>query len=153
KKDFQAAELMSYGRMTKGLKDILDGARYDIFTSKLKMPSKLGEGPDKNHSFHQNIEAGKDMWLSTYFMANLIEQPKALEFDSNLLKAQAIGTVKSLTRSNRSVVMIAFDGKTSDSEADTKEFFAKVSEILNLNLPYASSPMTREKKESINLQN
>ena len=55
----EAVELTSYGRMTKGFKDILEQARYNLFTQGLKIPAKLGEGPDKNHSYHQNIEAGK----------------------------------------------------------------------------------------------
>lgn len=132
--NFQAIELISYGRIAKGLEGILSGARYNIFTSGLKIPAKLGEGPDKNHSFHQNIEAGRNMWLSVYFMANRIEQPKALEFDSNLLKAQAIGTVKSLVNNKRGVVLIAFDGEAKDSEADVKEFFNKTAQILGLKL-------------------
>ena len=73
-----------------GFKIFLEEARYNLFTQGLKLPTKLGEGPDKNHSYHQNIEAGKDMWFSTYFLADKIEQPEALAFDPNLLKAQAI---------------------------------------------------------------
>jgi hypothetical protein len=130
--NFQAIELISYGRMAQGLEGIISEARYKIFTSGLKMPSKLGEGPDKNHSFHQNIEAGKNMWLSVYFMANQIEQPKALEFDSNLLKAQAIGTVRSLVNNKRGVILIAFDGAAQASEPDLKEFFIKTEQILCL---------------------
>ncbi|MFH1397348.1 MAG: hypothetical protein ABIH27_02185 [Candidatus Omnitrophota bacterium] len=129
--NFQAAELISYGRMAQGLEEILSGARFNIFTSGLKMPSKLSEGPDKNHSFHQNIEAGKNMWLSVYFMANRIEQPKALEFDSNLLKAQAIGTVKSLINNKRAVILIAFEGTSQASEPDLKEFFNQTSQLLD----------------------
>ncbi|MBU2257775.1 MAG: hypothetical protein KJ926_01495, partial [Candidatus Omnitrophica bacterium] len=132
--NFQAAELISYGRMAKGIDEILSGARHNIFTSGLKMPSKLGEGPDKNHSFHQNIEAGKNMWLSVYFMANKIEQPKVLEFDSNLLKAQAIGTVKSLVNNKRAVILVAFDGTAQGSGPDLKEFFNKTAQILNLKI-------------------
>ncbi len=131
---FEAIEIISYGRMAKGLEEILSGARYNIFTNGLKMPSKLGEGPDKNHSFHQNIEAGKNMWLSVYFMANRIEQPKALEFDSNLLKAQAIGTVKSLVNNKRAVLLIAFKGTAQASEPDLKEFFNKTAQILDIKL-------------------
>lgn len=132
--NFQAIELISYGRMAKGLEGILSGARYNIFTSGLKMPAKLGEGPDKNHSFHQNIEAGKNMWLSVYFMANHIEQPRVLEFDSNLLKAQAIGTVKSLVNNKRAVILIAFDGAAQDSESDVRDFFNKTTQLLGLKL-------------------
>lgn len=131
KGNFEAAEITSYGKITKGLRNILEDVRYNLFTNGLKMPTKLGEGPDKNHSYHQNIEAGKDMWFSTYFMANKIGQPKDLAFDDNLLKAQAIGTAKSLVAAKRSVVLIAFDGTTEGAEPDVKEFFAQVSKILN----------------------
>ncbi|MFA5093299.1 MAG: hypothetical protein WC543_05095 [Candidatus Omnitrophota bacterium] len=129
KGNFEAAELTSYGRMTTGLRGILDKVRYNLFTSK-EMASKLGEGPDKNHSYHQNIEGGKDMWFSTYFMANKIGQPKTLSFDDNLLKAQAIGTVKSLVEAKRSVVLIAFDGTTESAELDVEAFFNQVNSIL-----------------------
>jgi phosphomannomutase/glucose-6-phosphate isomerase len=131
KGNFEAAELTSYGRMTSGLRSILEDVRYNLFTNGLKMPAKLGEGPDKNHSYHQNIEAGKDMWFSTYFMAKKIGQPKALAFDDNLLKAQAIGTAKSLVSAKRSVVLIVFDGTTEAAEPDVKEFFSQVSKIID----------------------
>lgn len=130
KTKLEAIELTSYGRMTKGLRDILEQARYHIFTSGLKIPAKLGEGPDKNHSYHQNIEAGKDMWFSTYFLASKMEQPQALAFDENLLKAQAIGTVKSLISNKRRVVLLTFDKTAQESEQEVREFFEKVAALL-----------------------
>src|SRR3989338_4444345 len=130
KTKLEAIELTSYGKMSPAFKNILEEARYNLFTQGLKLPAKLGEGPDKNHSYHQNIEAGKDMWFSTYFLADKIEQPGALEFDPNLLKAQVIGTVQSLINNKRKVVLITFDGTAQDAQGELKEFWDKVLEIL-----------------------
>ncbi|MDP2920995.1 MAG: hypothetical protein Q8O12_01310 [Candidatus Omnitrophota bacterium] len=127
---FEAKELTSYGRMTKGMKAVLQKARTNIFTNFLKMASKLGEGPDKNHSYHQNIEAGKDMWLSTYFMPLKIEQPEALEYDDNLIRAQTIGTVNSIVKRGRKVVLITFNSTTQEAEADICLFFKAVKSYL-----------------------
>ena len=130
KTKLEAIELTSYGKMSPAFKNILEEARYNLFTQGLKLPAKLGEGPDKNHSYHQNIEAGKDMWFSTYFLADKIEQPEALEFDPNLLKAQAIGTVQSLINNQRKVVLITFAGTAQDAQGELKEFWDKVLGIL-----------------------
>ncbi len=127
----EAVELTSYGRMTKGFKDILEQARYNLFTQGLKIPAKLGEGPDKNHSYHQNIEDGKDMWFSTYFMPAVLEQPRELEFDGRLLKAQAIGTVQSLINKSRRVVLIELMGTIKETETDLEDFFAQALRFLN----------------------
>ena len=126
----EALELTSYGRMTEGLRGILEEARYNLFTQGLKMPAKLGEGPDKNHSYHQNIEDGKDMWFSTYFMAGVLEQPQALEFDRRLLKAQTIGTVQSLINKSRRVVLVELEGTIKDAEDDVRDFFSQVFKVL-----------------------
>lgn len=130
KTKLKAVELAPYAKMPQGLKAILEQARYAIFTNGLKLPSKLGEGPDKNHSYHQNIEAGRDMWFSTYFMAEKTEQPEILGFDENLLKSQAIGTVKSLMSNKRSVVLIVFDKALKEAGQEAKEFFDKVLSFL-----------------------
>ena len=132
KPGFEAKELTSYGRMTEGMKGILQRARTSIFTDGLKMPSKFGEGPDKNHSYHQNIEAGKDMWLSTYFMPLQIEQPEALPYDDNLIRAQTIGTVNSIVKGGRKVALITFDSTTKDAEGDVDSFFKEVERYLKI---------------------
>jgi len=127
---FEAKEIASYGRMTDGMRTILQKARKAIFTDGLKIPSKLGEGPDKNHSYQQNIEAGKDMWFSTYFMPLEIEQPNVLEYDENLIRAQTIGTVNSIVKGGRKVALITFDSTIKDAEKDLSDFFEKVSSYL-----------------------
>lgn len=130
KPGFEAAEVISYGKMTPVLAAILEDMRYSVFTHGLKMPAKLGEGPDKNHSFHQNIEDGKDMWFSTYFMMSQLSQPEAQSFDPNLLLAQTIGTVKSLIVKQRKVVLFAFDEKQEIAEPVIQEFFGRVAQLL-----------------------
>lgn len=132
KPGFEAKELTSYGRMTGGMKDILQQARTGIFTNGLRMPSKLGEGPDKNHSYQQNIEDGKDMWLSTYFMPLEIEQPEILQYDDNLIRAQTLGTVNSIVNRGRKVILVTFDSTTKDAEGDVKLFFEKVANYLKV---------------------
>jgi hypothetical protein len=116
--------------MTKDMLRILSMARKRIFTDYLKIPSKLGEGPDKNHSYQQNIEAGKDMWFSTYFMPLKVEQPEELAYDENLIKAQTIGTVNSIVNQGRKVVLIALNSTIKDAGADTEAFFKKVAYYL-----------------------
>jgi len=130
KPGFEAKELTSYGRMTQGLRAALERARKAMFTDGLKMPSKLGEGPDKNHSYHQNIEDGKDMWFSTYFMPLEVEQPDALEYDDNLIRAQTIGTVNSIVARKRKVALITFDSTTEEAKKDVDSFFRRVEDYL-----------------------
>ncbi|MBM3244579.1 MAG: hypothetical protein FJZ15_02140 [Candidatus Omnitrophica bacterium] len=131
-KNFEAVELMSYGQMTDGMRMIFEDARSQIFTKSLGMPTKLGEGPDKNHSFHQNIEGGKDMWLSLYFMPLEIAQPEALIYDDNLLRAQTIGTAMSLKdMAKRKVMLLTADSTTKAAESDVLNFFVQVKDYLN----------------------
>jgi len=131
KPGFEAKELTSYGRMTENMKSILQNARTKIFTNGLKIPAKLGEGPDKNHSYQQSIEDGKDMWLSTYFMPLKIEQPEALSYDDNQIRAQTLGTVNSITNKGRKVMLITFDTTTKEAERDVELFFGKVNSYIN----------------------
>jgi len=127
KDKFESGEIISYGEMTPDLSDQLQKIlRTGLFTGPLRKPAKLGTGPDKNHSFHQLIEDGPDMWLSTYFMANQLAQPEALAFDPNLLKAQTIGTVKSLSDKGRKVLLVTFDKTIEDSWEDTEVFLNDV---------------------------
>lgn len=129
---FEAKEFASYGRMTQRMQAVLQQARTAIFTNTLRMPSKLGEGPDKNHSYQENIEGGKDMWFSTYFMPLHLEQPAApaLEYDENRIKAQTIGTVNSIVKNRRKVALITFDSTTKGAEEDVRLFFAEVERYL-----------------------
>ena len=136
---FEAVEIMSYGRMSKDLRETLEEARYKIFTREFKMPSKLGEGPDKNHSFHQNIEGGKDMWLSMYFMPLKIQQPEALEYDENLIKAQTIGTVNSLVDKGRKVILLTMDSTSEQAVSDIKDFFIRAEKYLGISSLPAST--------------
>jgi len=131
KPGFEAKELTSYGRMTENMRGILQNARTGIFTNGLKMPSKLGEGPDKNHSYEENIEGGKNMWLSTYFMPLEVEQPEALQYDDNLIKAQTLGTVNSIVNRGRKVMLVTFDSTSEAAEEDLGLFFEKVESFLN----------------------
>jgi hypothetical protein len=134
---FEVAELASYGRMTEGFRQVIEKARFEIFTDGLKMASKVAEGPDKNHSFQQNIAEGKDMFFSTYFMPLKTVQPRVLEYNENSLRAQTIGTVRSLVDGGRKVVLISLKGSIAESEAITKDFFNEVRTMVS-----ASSPIT-----------
>ena len=125
-KGMKVAELSSYGKMSDGFRAKMEDARFNIFTHFLKVASKLNEGPDRNHSIHQNVEYGPDQFFSTYFMPLQTEQPEALEYDDNPLRAQTIGTVKSLVEVGRKAVLITLDGKIADSEDLVKQFFAEV---------------------------
>lgn len=131
KNSFEAVEIISYGVIKDRLRAYLEDIRYNLFTKGLKIPSKLGEGPDKNHSYHQNIEGGKDMWFSTYFLAENFIQPAPFPFDSNLIKAQAIGTVKSLIEKKRKVVLFTFPDSSESVFEDVKSLFIQVLGLLN----------------------
>ncbi|MFC1620987.1 hypothetical protein ACFL2G_01665 [Candidatus Omnitrophota bacterium] len=131
KPGFEAKELGFYGSMTKNMKAILQEARTNIFTNGLNIPSKLGEGPDKNHSYHQNIKDGKNMWLSTYFMPLIMQQPDVLEYDDNLIKAQTIGTTNDLVKVRRKALLIAFDSTTEEAAPDVNSFFKEVEKYLS----------------------
>ncbi|MCM8781860.1 MAG: 50S ribosomal protein L11 methyltransferase, partial [Candidatus Omnitrophica bacterium] len=139
---YLAQEIISYGRMTPGLREIFENARCAIFNQILKLPTKLGEGPDKNHSYHQNIEAGRDMWFSLYFMPLNMKQPPALNYDENLLKAQALGTVNSLKNKGRKVVLLTANTTAQAAEAEVREFFGRIRQYLKeSSLKESSSPL------------
>jgi glucose-6-phosphate isomerase/2-phospho-L-lactate transferase/gluconeogenesis factor (CofD/UPF0052 family)/hydroxymethylpyrimidine pyrophosphatase-like HAD family hydrolase len=135
---FEVAELASYGRMTDNFRQIIEDARFRIFTDGLKMTSKVAEGPDKNHSFQQNIAEGKNMFFSTYFMPLKAAQPQVLEYDENSLKAQTLGTVNSLVEVGRKVVLISLNGSIAESEAITRAFFNEVQTLVSASSPISS---------------
>ncbi|MBP7216786.1 MAG: hypothetical protein KBA46_05820 [Candidatus Omnitrophica bacterium] len=132
KPGFEAGELISYGRMGI-LQPLLEEVRAKLFTQTLQLPCKLGEGPDKNHSYHQNVKAGRNMWFSTYLLNLNPQQPSALPFDDNLIKAQAIGTVQDLAAGKRKVVLITTNALASQARDDYEDFFARVSVYMGLN--------------------
>jgi glucose-6-phosphate isomerase len=131
KAGFEAAELASYGSMTEKLERIMEEARYSIYTKGLRMPCKLSTGPDKNHSYQQNIEDGRNMFFSTYF--TYLQRPSAVieGYDGNLLKASVVGTIKSMISHKRKVVLITVDSDAEGAERDIERFFREVERRLN----------------------
>jgi hypothetical protein len=129
---FQAAEIASYGRMTPEVREVFEDARRRIFTQFLHIPAKLGEGPDKNHSYHQNIAQGKDQFLSIYYMPDVFPQPARVTYDDNLIRAQAVGTVQSLADGKRKVVLLTSAGPASASAGDLAAFFDHVKLYLGI---------------------
>jgi len=139
---FELAEIASYGRMTPEVRNVLQEARTNIFTDLLTMASKLGEGPDRNHSFHQSVEQGPDYHLSTYLMPLETAQPKHRGYDANPILAQTIGTVRSLINAQRKVILISIDGKIGDSTETLNNFFSDVDSLLKTSIASeASSPV------------
>lgn len=139
---FELAEIASYGHMNPTVWNVMQEARTDIFTDRFAMASKLGEGPDRNHSFHQSVEQGPDYHFSTYLMPLETTQPRYRAYDENPLRAQTLGTVESLIKAKRKVVLVSIDGKIADSEPVLKEFFTQADSYLA-----ASSPVARGKVE------
>ena len=128
---FEAAETASYGKMTPKLNETMQQARRSLFTKVLRVPSKLGEGPDKNHSYQQNVEDGKPgLFFSTYLAFEESLKPPVVEYDENLLRAPTIGTIQSMIRNRRNAVLLLVDGTARDSEKDIGEFFEKTGEYL-----------------------
>lgn len=123
KRRFEAAEIASYGRMTGRLRHVLEDARRSIFTTCLKIPSKLAEGPDKNHSFQQNIEDGRKIFFSTYLTYLKTPQTYGAKYDENLLFAAAIGTIRSMMDNKRNSVLFTSSSDAKDVEEDVNEFF------------------------------
>ena len=142
KPGFEAAELTTYCKMTPEAREILKAARKDIFTRGFRMPSKLGEGPDKNHSYQQNLEAGKNMFFSTYILPMAFRQPEELKYDTDLIKAQAIGTVNSMKKKKRKAVLITSKKSIDESAGDIDRFFADVRKYLDI-------PDSRENKPAV----
>jgi len=132
KSNFEAAEIAAYGCISQKFRSMLEMVRSDIFTEQLHIPCKIGEGPDKNHSYHQNIEDGKDMFLSIYIMPKKYGQPAELAYDENLIKAQTIGTVNSLINNKRKVLLITVESDLDSSIEQLHVFFAKTLECLML---------------------
>jgi glucose-6-phosphate isomerase len=120
---FGAAEIGSYGRMTPGVREALEAAREDIYTKGLMVPCKLGEGPDKNHSYQQNLQDGRNSFFSTYVTYAGVPAIREAEYDENLLAAPTIGTVKSMTAAGRRCVLIVADGTADEAAADISGLF------------------------------
>ncbi|MBI4846574.1 MAG: ROK family protein [Candidatus Omnitrophica bacterium] len=129
KTGFEAAELIAYSE-SQDVQKVFKQARTEIFT-KGKIAAKVGKGPAKNHSYHQNIRDGKKMWFSTYFMPNIFAQPDTLKFDENQIKAQAIGTTEDLANAGRSVVLITSDSTADEAATDLWAFFKDAAEYLD----------------------
>lgn len=126
KPGFEAAEIASYGRMTKRLRRVMEDARYEIYTKGLRMPSKLSEGPDKNHSYQQNIEDGRNIFLSTYLTYLNVPKTTGADYDENLLRAITVGTVKSMIANKRKAVLITAGSDARGAESDVERFFREV---------------------------
>lgn len=130
KPGFEASELASYGSMTKKMASIMEQARYSVYTKNLRMSCKLSEGPDKNHSYQQNIEDGRNIFFSTYLMYLKAPKTVLVDYDVNLLKACAIGTIQSMVRNRRKVVLITADSDAQGAERDVERFFREVECLL-----------------------
>jgi phosphomannomutase len=137
KDKIEAGEFTSYGNMTDELREVFEKARTEIFTRGLKMPAKFGIGPDKNHSYQQNIEGGKNMFFSTYFLPLQVVQPKNVnllrgtpDFSDIMIKAQTLGTVQSMVNNKRKVVLITSDTTAQASVAEMDQFFKDVAGFL-----------------------
>jgi glucose-6-phosphate isomerase len=140
---FELSEIATYGRMNEEFRAVMEEARFNIFTDGLKMASKLGEGPDKNHSYQQMVAQGKNYHFSTYLKANKTPQSRYAEYDTNVNDAIPQGTTSSLTDVNRKVVLITMEGTVADSVADVRAFFEKVATMTEKYQP-ASSPAFSE---------
>ncbi|MCK9594461.1 MAG: HEAT repeat domain-containing protein [Candidatus Omnitrophica bacterium] len=133
KHKIEAGEFTSYGNMTDNLKEIFEKVRAEVFTRGLKMPAKLGVGPDKNHAYQQNIEDGKNMFFSTYFLPLQAIQPTEFGllkdirgFSDSMIKAQTLGTVQSMIKNKRKVVLLTSDLTAQASETEMAGFFTAV---------------------------
>ncbi len=140
KTGFEAAELIAYSESAE-VQDVFKEARTGIFTNLLKIPTKVGKGPAKNHSYHQNVRDGKNMWFSTYYKPNKFAQPKTRKFDSNQIKAQAIGTTEDLISSGRSVILISSESTADDSVSDLRSFFKAVRDYVEMINAKRTSPV------------
>ena len=149
---FEVAELAPWANMTSSFEKVMKQVRYDIFTAGLKMPSKLAIHPDGNHSFQQNVEGGRNIFFSTYMLGMKMRQPKVQEYEPELLKAQAIGTVNSLVDSNRKVVLLVTDNELVLEERVVEGFFDKVEQYLAKTSSSGESRLAPEKRLAIEAQ-
>ncbi len=155
KPDFEAKEFGFYGRMTEDMEGILQAAKTEIFTNGLKIASKISPAPDKLHSTEQNKQYGKDMWVDTLFMPDVMEQPDALEFSDNLIRAQLIAAIGATVDRGRKTMLITFDSTVKDAEQDVERFFGKVehyltrkeSDVLASNEGISFAPITERERQ------
>ena len=126
---FEVADIAAYGQMPESFRDLLqDKMRTEIFTKQLKVASKLGIGPDRNHSYQQNVAAGPDYHFSTYFLSE--KNSKVDGYPADALRAQTIGTVQSLVKEQRKAILITLDETFKNSEKELEVFFKDVKEYL-----------------------
>ncbi|MFA6384257.1 MAG: hypothetical protein WCY10_02665, partial [Candidatus Omnitrophota bacterium] len=133
----EAGEFASYGSMTDELREVLENARSDIFTRGLNMPAKISIGPDKNHAFQQNIEDGKNMFFSQYFLPLRVVQPEDVDllkgtpaFSDLMIKAQTLGTVQSMIKNSRKVILITSDLTAEESAVEMAQLYKAVAGYL-----------------------
>lgn len=139
---FKAAEIASYGRMTAGFRQVLEDFRFNAFTAGFRVPAKIGEAPDKLHSYQQMVQQGPNDALSLYFMPEVSEQPPGgVTYDINNLRAPAIGSTLALMKAGRKVIFTTFNSSIDDSEGIAKEFFGEVEKFLKAAPTPASSQL------------
>ncbi|MDI6758650.1 MAG: hypothetical protein QMD94_03130 [Candidatus Omnitrophota bacterium] len=143
---FEVAEIATYGKMNEEFRKAMEEARFQIFTDGLKMASKLGEGPDKNHSYQQMVAQGKNYYFSTYLKSLQTEQSQYMEYNTNVNDAIPLGTTNSLAEVGRKVVLITMDNTISNSVNDIRNFFAEVSEYVDYAASVSSALSLEQKK-------
>jgi phosphomannomutase / phosphoglucomutase len=126
----EVVELAPWANMTIDFEQAMRDIRDNVFTTGLKMPSKLAIHPDGNHSFQQNVEGGRNIFFSTYLLGMEMRQPNVKTYEPELLKAQAIGTINSMVENKRKVVLLTTDGELDSAHEDIKAFFGQVEKYL-----------------------
>lgn len=128
---FEVAQIATFGKMNEEVRSIMEDARYDLFTSGLRIASKLGEGPDYLHAFQQNIQEGKNIFESTLIIPGETKQPKYLDYDQTVNNAIPIGTISAIVGAKRKVIPITTEGTIADSAEDLKQFFNNVDRYID----------------------
>ena len=133
KNSFEVGMLAPWTQMDESFRAVMEEARDRIFTTDLKVCSKLAIYPDGNHSFEQNLEGGRDVFFSTFLLGSQMRQPKGLPpYEPELLMQQAVGTANSIVGKGRKLIFIATDGMLSSAQDDIKDFFSMVVDYLDV---------------------
>lgn len=140
---FEVGKLAYFGQYAEGFYEVLEDARYNIFTRLLRIPSKLTEMADVQHGYWHSLADGKPMFFSTFILPMDAQQADMLGVDVDQSVAQMVETVQSLVRLGRKAVLLTIDRHVSDSEDIIQEFFEDVEK--HLRQYYVTSDRKKER--------
>lgn len=132
-KGLKNGEFALFGTAPEELMQTLRDARTEIFNDLQQKPGKVGRREQDNHSTEQNKGAGKPGTFSTFLVTEQHPKPIVGEYSDDVIKASAIGTVRSRTKQGRTALLLTAERLDDLTLKDLKSFFDAVADTLRNN--------------------